>query len=47
MIFFFSCGLQHFPMAPVLVCNKPSRTVGLGDAISAAGLEMHHFIPPA
>ena len=27
--------------APVLVCNSPSRTVGLGDSISAVGLLYH------
>jgi ADP-dependent glucokinase len=30
-------GLQ-FHLAPVLVCKKPQKTVGLGDAISAIGL---------
>eukprot|EP00039_Didymoeca_costata_P002566 m.61086 g.61086 ORF g.61086 m.61086 type:complete len:499 (+) comp11376_c0_seq2:126-1622(+) len=33
-----------FAMAPVVVCAKPQKTVGLGDSISAAGLEMHEFI---
>lgn len=32
-----------FAMAPVLVCTPPEKTVGLGDSISAAGLEMHKF----
>lgn len=30
-----------FAVAPVAVCKKPSRTVGLGDAISSAGLVNH------
>ena len=28
----------HFALAPVPVCAKPTRTVGLGDAVSAAAL---------
>ena len=28
----------EFAFSPVLVCKKPRRTVGLGDAISATGL---------
>lgn len=28
----------HFAFSPVLVCKKPLKTVGLGDAISATGL---------
>ena len=28
----------HYYMAPVVACQNPQRTVGLGDAISAAGL---------
>ncbi len=31
----------EFYLAPVLVCRKPVRTVGLGDAISAVGLVYH------
>jgi len=30
-----------FAIAPVLVCKQPKKTVGLGDAISAAGLFYH------
>lgn len=33
----------EFAVAPVLVCSKPIRTVGLGDSISAAGLLHHEF----
>lgn len=33
----------QFAVAPVLVCSKPTRTVGLGDSISAAGLLHHKF----
>ena len=29
---------MRFLLAPVAVCNAPPSTVGLGDAISAAGL---------
>ena len=29
---------QSFALAPVLVCKEPTKTVGLGDSISAAGL---------
>jgi ADP-dependent glucokinase len=32
---------MSFAVAPVAVCKKPTRTVGLGDAISAAGLVQH------
>jgi ADP-dependent glucokinase len=39
-------GLQ-FSVSPVLVCRSPIRTVGLGDAISAAGLLHHAFSPSA
>jgi len=28
----------EFNLSPVLVCRKPMKTVGLGDAISAVGL---------
>eukprot|EP00050_Salpingoeca_kvevrii_P014082 m.32501 g.32501 ORF g.32501 m.32501 type:complete len:483 (+) comp5544_c0_seq1:876-2324(+) len=35
----------HFALAPVLVCRRPTKTVGLGDAISAAGLALHTFLP--
>ena len=31
-------GSVHFQLAPVLVCKRPLKTVGLGDAISASGL---------
>lgn len=33
-----------YSLAPVLVCTPPEKTVGLGDAISAAGLECHEFL---
>lgn len=31
-------GSVYFFLAPVLVCEKPKVTVGLGDAISAAAI---------
>ena len=31
-------GGVHFFLAPVLICDKPKVTVGLGDAISAAAI---------
>eukprot|EP01117_Protostelium_nocturnum_P014845 TRINITY_DN5699_c0_g1_i3.p2 TRINITY_DN5699_c0_g1~~TRINITY_DN5699_c0_g1_i3.p2 ORF type:complete len:105 (-),score=23.88 TRINITY_DN5699_c0_g1_i3:26-340(-) len=31
----------EFSFAPVLVCKKPTKTVGLGDAISTVGLLNH------
>eukprot|EP00048_Salpingoeca_helianthica_P002227 m.55642 g.55642 ORF g.55642 m.55642 type:complete len:588 (-) comp11979_c1_seq1:61-1824(-) len=34
-----------FVLVPVLVCRSPVKTVGLGDAISAAGLARMHFRP--
>ncbi|KAH3833867.1 hypothetical protein DPMN_107183 [Dreissena polymorpha] len=33
----------HFVFSPVLVCINPSKTVGLGDAISATGLMYSSF----
>lgn len=30
-------SLEYY-LSPVLVCKKPKKTVGLGDAISAVGL---------
>ena len=33
-----------FSLAPVLVCKKPTKTVGLGDSISAAGLDRNRFL---
>jgi ADP-dependent phosphofructokinase/glucokinase len=36
-------GIQY-SMAPVLVCTPPEKTVGLGDSISASGLECHEFL---
>lgn len=36
-------GDIEFHTTPVLVCRSPVRTVGLGDAISAAGLLHHDF----
>eukprot|EP00053_Salpingoeca_punica_P009822 m.88358 g.88358 ORF g.88358 m.88358 type:complete len:478 (+) comp15181_c0_seq1:159-1592(+) len=35
----------EFTLAPVLVCNKPTKTVGLGDAISATGLQFSSYVP--
>jgi len=32
----------EYYIAPVLVCKSPSKTVGLGDAISSAGLIYHN-----
>ena len=34
----FASGGYQFAFSPVLVCKKPLKTVGLGDAISATGL---------
>ena len=34
----------NFAFSPVLVCKKPLKTVGLGDAISATGLMYSEFI---
>jgi hypothetical protein len=33
-------------LSPVLVCRKPAKTVGLGDAISATGLIHSQYSPP-
>lgn len=33
----------HYYLSPVLVCNNPAKTVGLGDAISALGLVYSEF----
>ncbi|GAB1607529.1 ADP-dependent glucokinase-like isoform X1 [Argonauta hians] len=33
----------HFVFSPVLVCQHPQRTVGLGDAISSTGLMYSNF----
>eukprot|EP00117_Sycon_ciliatum_P015964 scpid66803/ scgid15597/ ADP-dependent glucokinase len=35
----------NFYLSPVLVCRRPLKTVGLGDAISATGLLYSHYIP--
>lgn len=40
-------GDMEFALVPVLVCTPPEKTVGLGDAISAAGLELHTFLGAA
>mmetsp|Transcript_23440 Transcript_23440/g.32756 ORF Transcript_23440/g.32756 Transcript_23440/m.32756 type:complete len:487 (-) Transcript_23440:1027-2487(-) len=37
----WSEGGLEYALAPVLVCKKPTKTVGLGDAISAVGLLYH------
>ena len=37
-------GELEFSYSPVLVCRKPIRTVGLGDAISATGLLFSSYI---
>eukprot|EP00026_Physarum_polycephalum_P008463 Phypoly_transcript_08549.p1 GENE.Phypoly_transcript_08549~~Phypoly_transcript_08549.p1 ORF type:complete len:475 (+),score=54.57 Phypoly_transcript_08549:67-1491(+) len=37
----WSFGELDFYLAPVLVCRVPTRTVGLGDAISGVGLTNH------
>lgn len=36
-------GVVNFYLSPVLVCQKPSKTVGLGDAISSVGLLYSQF----
>lgn len=41
----WSRGNYEFALVPVLVCTPPEKTVGLGDSISAAGLELNQFIP--
>ncbi|XP_064653021.1 ADP-dependent glucokinase-like [Lineus longissimus] len=41
----WSKGDKHFVFSPVLVCKKPLKTVGLGDAISATGLFYSEFNP--
>ena len=38
----FRSGI-HYYLSPVLVCNNPAKTVGLGDAISALGLIYSEF----
>ncbi|EGD76800.1 hypothetical protein PTSG_12687 [Salpingoeca rosetta] len=37
--------IYEFAVAPVLVCKRPTKTVGLGDTISAAGLEYSAYRP--
>jgi len=37
-------GGIEFALVPVLVCTPPEKTVGLGDSISAAGLELNAFV---
>lgn len=34
----------HFHFSAVLVCKEPKRTVGLGDCISATGLQYSDFL---
>ena len=41
----FNRGNVRFTFTPVLVCKKPSKTVGLGDAISSNGLLYAIFDP--
>jgi ADP-dependent glucokinase len=41
----WSKGDKKFVFSPVLVCKKPLKTVGLGDAISATGLFYSEFNP--
>ena len=36
-----SVDMVVFAVAPVVICKSPSKTVGLGDAISASGLVGH------
>ena len=38
-------GTVNFELSPVLVCKTPSKTVGLGDAISSIGLLYSQFQP--
>lgn len=42
----WSSGEFDFYLAPVLVCRVPTRTVGLGDAISGVGLTNHRTKKP-
>ncbi len=37
-------GSVNFHLSPVLVCRKPLKTVGLGDAISSVGLLYSNFV---
>jgi len=37
-LYFVSYSSVEFWIAPVLVCKRPKKTVGLGDAISSTGL---------
>ena len=39
----FSRGNIRFSFTPVLVCKQPSKTVGLGDAISSSGVIYSEF----
>ncbi|XP_041362972.1 ADP-dependent glucokinase-like [Gigantopelta aegis] len=41
---YFTREGYHFAFSPVLVCKKPLKTVGLGDAISATGLMYSEFM---
>lgn len=41
----WSRGNVTFHLSPVLVCKRPLRTVGLGDAISAEGLVYSELMP--
>lgn len=40
-----SRGTIKLYISPVLVCRRPLKTVGLGDAISASGLIYNSFVP--
>ena len=40
-----SRGPINIFISPVLVCRRPLKTVGLGDAISASGLLYNSFVP--
>ena len=37
-------GRVNFDLSPVLVCKRPLKTVGLGDAISSVGLLFSNFV---
>ena len=37
-------GNVNFDLSPVLVCKRPLKTVGLGDAISSVGLLYSNFV---
>ena len=43
-VFNFTYQGYNFDISPVLICKKPLKTVGLGDAISASGLVFSKYV---